>query len=394
MTAPSLSSPRLLLVIAYLGFISLGLPDTVIGVAWPSVRDTFGRQQSSVAVIFIGVGLSYFLSSFFTGRLLKMVGIGWLLAGSSLLVAASAAGYALTPWWALFAVCATFHGLGSGAIDAGLNHYVAHHFSARHMNWLHACYSLGATFGPLIMTAVLAGGNSWRAGYGTVAAILCGLALLFGLTRRKWDANEESVDEEKPAEVSMAATLRDPTVRLQIALFFFYTGLEATVGQWSFTLLTEGRNVPQEKAGVAVTIYWASIGVGRILFGWVVDRIGVDRLVRGSTALAAAGTVLLASSASVWLSTVALALTGLGLAAIFPCLMTRTPQRLPPGMAAHAIGFQVSAAMLGVAALPSATGVCAERFGLASIASAAVLMAAAVWLLHESLLRMGRRRAR
>src|SRR5688500_452344 len=142
----------LLLFIAYLGFISLGLPDTLIGVAWPSVRDHFNLFQSAVALIFFGSGFAYFFSSFFSGRLLRAFRVGTLLALSSALVALSGFGYASANVWLLFAACSLLHGLGSGAIDSGLNHYVAHHFSARHMNLLHACYSIGAMLGPLIMT--------------------------------------------------------------------------------------------------------------------------------------------------------------------------------------------------------------------------------------------------
>src|SRR3954467_818355 len=130
------SHSRVLLVIAYLGFISLGLPDTLIGVAWPSVRDTFRLQQDSVGWLFLGTSSSYFVASFCTGRLLATLGIGWLLALSSVLVAVSGFGYGLAPAWVLFAACSLLHGLGSGAIDAGLNHYVAHHFAPRHMTWL------------------------------------------------------------------------------------------------------------------------------------------------------------------------------------------------------------------------------------------------------------------
>lgn len=181
------SSP-LLLLIAYMGFISLGLPDTLIGVAWPSVRDHFHLPPSAAAFLFFGAGCSYFLSSFFTGRLLQVIGIGMLLALSSALVALSGFGFGLAPLWVLFAACSLLHGLGSGAIDAGLNHYVAHHFSAKQMNRLHACYALGTTLGPLIMTGAIAWQGSWRLGYLTVATILLTLALLFALTRRNWDA--------------------------------------------------------------------------------------------------------------------------------------------------------------------------------------------------------------
>ncbi len=376
-------SHQLLLVIAYLGFISLGLPDTLIGVAWPSVRDTFHLQQSAIAFIFFGTGLSYFLSSFFTGRLLNLLGVGVLLAGSSILVAISGFGYALAPVWVLFASCAILHGLGSGAIDAGLNHYVAHHFSARHMNWLHACYSLGATFGPLIMTGMLAWHGSWRAGYFTVASILLVLSVLFAFTRRKWDEPEQATDAEPVAAATMTEALRHPVVWLQILLFFVYTGLEVTVGQWSFTLLTESRKLGTETAGLLVTTYWASIGVGRVLFGFIVDRLGIDRLLRLSMAAALLGTVLFALNIAGWVSAVALALAGLGLAAIYPCMMTRTPQRLGKALAAHAIGFQVGGAMLGAAALPALAGLFAQWFGTEAITVAAVGMALVLYLLHE-----------
>lgn len=383
----SSDSQRLLLIIAYLGFVSIGLPDTLVGVAWPSVRTEFGLRQSAVALIFFGAGCGYFLSSFSVGKLLDAFGVGLLLAASSALVALSAFGYGLAPLWVLFATSSLLYGLGSGAIDAGLNHYVAHHFSVRHMNWLHASWSLGATLGPLIMTAAIASRGGWRAGYLIVAAILLCLSLLFAATRRRWDEPRKAEAEQKrDASVGMLATLRHPLVRIQVALFFVYTGLEATVGQWSFTLLSESRNVPAESAGVWVTVYWGSIGVGRVLFGMVADRLGIDRLLRLSTITAAVGTVLLASSRSESVSAVALALTGLGLAAIYPSMMTRTPQRLGSALSAHAIGFQVSAAMLGTATLPSVTGVLAERFGLEAVSAAAVGMSVMLWLLHEALL--------
>lgn len=387
----SASSHRLLLVIAYLGFISLGLPDTLIGVAWPSVREHFGRQQGELAWIFFGTGASYFLAGLFTGRLLSKLGIGLLLAGSSLLVAASGFGYGTAPAWALFASCALLHGLGSGAIDTGLNHYVAHHFSARHMNWLHACYGIGATLGPLIMTTMLVNLNSWRAGYLTVATLLLALTVLFACTRRLWDAPPEPGAQPEEAATAptlgMLETLRNGPVWGHILLFFIYTGLEVTVGQWSFTLLTESRGVAKETAGLWVTLYWASLTTGRILFGFVVDRMGIDRLLRFSMLGVLAGMALFAANGPPLLSAFALGLTGLGLASIYPCLMTRTPQRLGKARAAHAIGFQVSFGMIGAAAFPSVCGWLAQRSGLEVVAVVALVMAVMLQVLHEMLLR-------
>jgi fucose permease len=155
----------LLLALAFIGFISLGLPDAVIGVAWPSVRDTFHLPQSAVGVVLVISGLGYLLSSFFAGRMMQTFGIGIVLAVSTGLVAAAMFGFGYAPIWAAFLLCALIHGLGSGAIDSGLNGYAAHHMSARQVIWLHACYCFGALIGPIVMSTLLASGRHYSAGY-------------------------------------------------------------------------------------------------------------------------------------------------------------------------------------------------------------------------------------
>jgi fucose permease len=387
----------LLLIIAYLGFISLGLPDALIGVAWPSLRRDFGQPLDGVAVIFFGFGLSYFVSSFLTGRLLKSCGIGMLLALSSLLVALSGVTFASAPVWALFAAGALLHGLGSGAIDAGLNHYVAHHFSARHMTWLHACYSLGATFGPVIMTAMIANTGSWRGGYAIVATLLLLLSLLFFATRKSWGGPPSLSEQEERTggeivPVSLGVALRSRVLWLHFVLFFVYTGLEVSVGQWSFSVLTEDRGLEKGVAGMAVTAYWASIGVGRVLAGVIVEKLGINPLLRGCMLMVAVGTGLFMAGESAAVSIVSLILSGLGMSAIFPCLMTSTPVRLGAAVAAHGIGIQVSAAMLGAAALPSLCGVIAQRAGLPAIAVATLVMALVLLVVHEGVLMLLKRR--
>ncbi len=387
----------LLLTIAYIGFVSLGLPDPLIGVAWPSVRETFKLNQSAVALVFFGSGCAYFLSSIFAGKLLNRLGVGLLLAVSSAVVALAEFNFGLAPLWILFAMGSLLHGLGSGAIDTALNHYVAHHFSARHMNWLHACYSLGATLGPLIMTTMIATASStWRAGYITVGSILLALAALFFITRHYWirlpaadtGVQETSCAPEEP--VSSQAALKNSLVWLHVIFFFVYAGIELVVGQWSFTVLTEARGMSPEKAGLWVTCYWASIGVGRVFFGFVVDRLGIDRLLRLCTFAAALGVLLFVLNLSVLSSALSLSLIGFCLAAIFPCMMTRTPQRLGSALATHAIGFQVGAAMLGAAALPSLAGVLAQHRGAEAAAIVALVLAVVLLLIHEGILAKSR----
>lgn len=387
MSSPSSrTATALLLVIAYLAFISLGLPDTLIGVAWPFVRDHFTLQQSSLGWVFAATSAGYCLSSFFTGSLMKRLGVGSLLAASTALVALAGFGFSAAPMWLFFAACAVCHGLGSGAIDGSLNHYASTHFPARHMNWLHACYGIGATFGPVIMTSMLVARGSWRAGYAAVGTLLLLQALLFAFTRRLW--GQAMTAESHSDHLSIPATLKHAAVWLHILIFFLYTGLEVLLGQWSFTVLTEARKMPVESAGACVTAYWASIAIGRVLFGFVVERVSIDQLVRACLLLAITGVSAIAFSTSPAWSAIGLVLAGLGLAPIFPCLMTQTPRRLGKAAAFHAVGFQVSAAMIGAAALPGVAGMLAQQVGLHVIHLMAAALAVVVLLLHTAITRL------
>jgi fucose permease len=386
---PRYKPERLLLAIAYLGFVSLGLPDALIGVAWPSIRSTFELPQSAMGLVFVASGCGYFASSFFTGRLLKVISIGVMLAGSSFLVAFSGFGYALAPLWLFVLGSAIFHGLGSGAVDAGLNSFVAHHFSARQMNWLHACYMLGAMLGPMLMTIVLTLSDSWRIGYATVGSVMLALSMLFFATGGRWGRSDAEAGTTVAVGESMAATLRLPDVWLQMALFFVYTGLEVTVGQWSYSLLTEGRGLSTELAGMFVTAYWAALFVGRLLFGWVVEWLPIDTLIRICALVAIVGCLLLTVPAPGFIALIAMMLIGFALAPVYPCLMTRTPQRLGNGFAAHAIGFQVSAAMIGAAALPMIVGLVVSGGRLELLGQCTVVFATIMTLLHEALLLRG-----
>jgi fucose permease len=242
------------------------------------------------------------------------------------------------------------------------------------------------------MTAFLLRTGSWRSGYAVVGFLMLLLAAVFFTTRSMWmdHAPAETSSEDPPETLGRATvreTLRHGTVWLHIAFFFVYTGLEVTVGQWSFTLLTESRHLSTATAGLWVTLYWGSIGAGRVLFGFVVDRIGIDRLLRASTIMAIGGAFVLMFFYSSMASLVGLVFIGFALAPIYPSMMTRTPQLLGRALAAHAIGFQVASAMLGAAALPGLTGVIAQQIGLRGIPVIIVTTAALLWCLHETLLR-------
>ena len=381
---PPESVPRpALLTLAYLAFISLGLPDAVLGVAWPSLRSTFGLSQAGMGAILSTAAVAYFVSGLLAGRLMRALRLGLLLALSTGLVALGLAGYVSVSVFALFLVAACCIGFGSGAIDSALNNYAAQNFGPKHMNWLHAAYSVGAALGPVLMTALLTRGVGWRSGYAVIGVVLGALALTFFVMRRQWDAPVPTTGEvpaEAPVTGSAFDALRRARVWLQIATFFFYTGVEVTAGQWSFTVLTEGRGLDTAEAGTWVSFYWGSLLVGRVLSGFIVEHLGSVRMLRGSTALAVVGALLFAIPSVP--PALGLVLLGFALAPIFPGLMSETPRRVGADVSAHAVGFQVSAATAGVAVLPSLAGIIAERWGLAYVAPHILACAVMLALLH------------
>lgn len=353
-------SPGVLLL-AYTAFVSLGLPDAVLGVAWPSLRTAFALSQSAMGAALTANVAGYLASSVLAGRASAALGVGGVLAISTALVAGGLTGFALAPAWAVFVTCAVVVGLGSGAIDAVINTYAAVHLPQRHMNWLHACYGVGATIGPTVMTAALATA-SFRAGYAALATAMSGMGVAFLATRRRWGRRAGAA----AAPATLGAALRDPRVRLQAAIFFVYTGLESSAGQWAFTVLRESRGVAVESAGAWTATYWACLTAGRVVVSFAVARVSPDGLVRAGTLGAVAGAALYAILPGA-AGGFGLVLLGLSLAPIYPILMSRTPDRLGTELTAHAVGFQVAAATLGIAALPTAHGALADAFGPGSI---------------------------
>jgi fucose permease len=382
----------ILLALAYLAFISLGLPDTVLGVAWPSLRAEFGIPASAMGAV-LGAGLAgYFSSGLWAGVGVAWLGVGGLLAASSALVATALLGYALAPSWGLFFPVGVLMGLGSGAIDSGLNGYAARHFSVRHVNWLHACWGIGASTGPAAMTFAIAEGPGYRAGYAALASVLACMAALFLWTRRRWDdprPADPDADAARaaPAPLGFRAALGRGRVWLLIVTFFFYTGLETSVGQWCFSWMRERRGLSVEAAGGWTSAYWASLTVGRLVLGLFVDRFGPDRTLRCASLGAVLGVVAFTASAGL-LGQAGLLLLGASLAPMFPTLMARTPARVGEDVAFHAVGFQVSAATLGSTLMPALGGVLVSGIGIGAIAALVISLSLALLLAHEVLLRV------
>lgn len=357
-------SSLLLLVVIYFGFFSLGLPDGSFGVAWPAMHPELRLPIGLAGTITTVVTLLSALSGFAGGAVIARFRTGPValvscaLTGIALVAVSQAQGAA----W-LF-IAAVPLGLGAGAVDTGLNGFVARHYSARHMNWLHACWGGGALCGPLIMGSALAGAGGWRDGYRLIGAAQLTLAVVFLLSLRLW----RIVPELSPAETSEGNSRRRPTLSagslagwLSAGLFVIYAAVEGTLGVWAASILVSGRGFSATTAALGTATYYGAITVGRVLIGFVVNRWGNRRLVNAGAGLALAGCALFAVSGSPGLATGALLLTGLGFAPVYPCLMHEVPNRFAPEAAPVVIGRQSGAAYLGAAFLPAAAGLLAAH---------------------------------
>ncbi|TLN07785.1 MFS transporter, partial [bacterium] len=297
-----------------------------MGVAWPTLRAEFGQPLDSLGFMLVAAMAGYMTSSFISGKIMARLGVGGLLAASCAITGGSLLGYTLAPAWPVMVGLAVFAGLGGGAIDAGINTYVAAHFGEGMMQWLHASFGVGITLGPIIMTVGLNSTGMWRAGYWVVGTAQVLLAVCFALTAAMWrDGKAVSTDGERKLtdyRTPLRETLREPRVWLSILLFFLYTGMEVILGNWAYSLLTESRGIAPQAAGLWTGSYWFTFTVGRVLAGLYTGRIGGRKLVAGSLLLALAGAALLWWNPSDTVSLIGVATVGFAIAPVFPALVS------------------------------------------------------------------------
>lgn len=372
----------IVLLASFAAFITLGIPDGLLGVAWPAVRDLFARSQSELAVILLIHGVTYLLSSLVAARSMSTQSTFIpLLAAGTILLALGMIAVGASSSWIHVLLAIGLVGLGSGVINTSLNTYASQHFSARHVNWLHACYSLGVALGPLIMTWAIASRDNWRIGYLLSALGPVLITLVFLATARRW--RQQPMNAAKTH--SRDALSIKGNALLQIAMVCCYSGLELTLGRWGYTFLTEYRQLSATAAGLAMTCYFGSIFTGRVVLGAVVDQVGANRLLRIATLIVVAGCIALAVGNQT-LTIAALAVTGLCLGPIFPTVIARTAYRFAASQVATMVAFSVAAAIAGSALIPSLIGFGIEQLGLGAVAIAAIGVATMLLLLHEALL--------
>jgi fucose permease len=363
-------NPRLgLILLAFVAFVALGLPDGLLGVGWPSIRAGFSIPLDAIGMLLTAAVAGYMTSSFLSGYLLARAGVGRVLAGSCFLTGFALIGYTLVPQWWMMVLLGVFAGLGAGAIDAGLNTYVASNFGEGIMQWLHACWGVGITLGPIIMTLGLTAWSTWRFGYRVVGGFQIALAVCFVLTLAMWSRNQPPAGSQTEKRLTdyktpMSETLLRPQVWLSAMLFFLYVGAEGSLGTWTYTLLTESRGVDLKVAGFLAGSYWFTFTIGRIVAGIFARRVGVNKLVLGGLVGALLGAGLLIWNPSQLANLIAVAVIGLSIAPIFPAMMSGTKMRVGDRYAANTIGMQMAATGLGTAVIPSLMGILARQISL------------------------------
>lgn len=381
---------RLLLPVIYLGFVSLGLPDGTLGVAWPEAHQSLHLAIGMAGPLLLLITLLAAISGFSSGKVVRrfqtgpVVLVSCLLTGSGLLCLSQARSLA----WLLLAAIPL--GLGAGAVDAGLNGYVARHYTGRQMNWLHACWGIGATCGPMVIAQMLRFPDGWRAGYVILGSAQLVLALAFLATLRLWSKVPERTVAASAADrpdVELPTTLANsPAGWLSAGIFAIYVAIEGTAGLWASSILVESRGIAPVTAGICTSAYYGSITAGRIAVGFVVDRWGNRRLIALGTSLALAGALCFMLVSSGWAAGGALVLLGLGFAPVYPCMMHEVPRRFAPGAVQAVIGRQSGAAYIGGALLPAVAGSLAQ----VSLESISWTVAAGVVILMATLRQLNR----
>lgn len=371
---------KLLLVLSFVGFIALGLPDAVIGVAWPALRTHFGLHQDALGPLFITVTVGSVMASTATGVILSRMGIGELLAFSCALTAVALFGYTIAPSWIVLVSLGLLTGFGAGAIDAAINTHAATRYSARLVNVLHAFYGVGAAAGPALMTTVLTTGRPWQLGYRIIVVVEIVLAVAFILSRRLWPP-PVATHEEHHRPARLLETLQLGEVQLSLLVFLIYTGCEASAGAWVFSLLFEARGIATASAGTAVTLYWGGLFASRLGYAFLPSNVNPESIVKLCMITALTGVVILLLNLHPIVDTVAIALMGFAAGPIFPSLIATTPARVGPRHTANTVGLQVSMGAVGLAALPAFCGLIAQYWGLELIpivltAGWAILLAA------------------
>ncbi len=395
---------QLLLAIIYLAFISLGLPDSLLGSAWPTMYQQFGVPISYAGIISMIISAGTIVSSLQSDRLTKKLGTGKVTAISVAATAVALFGFSFShSFWAL-CLWAIPYGLGAGSVDASLNNYVALHYESRHMSWLHCMWGVGATAGPYIMGIALSMGQGWNMGYRYIGIIQVVLTAVLVFSIPLWKGRKSTTENLQNAEMEQllenvsekADTTAEKALSLREILkiagakevmlcFFCYCTLEQTAGLWASSYLTLHKGVSSETAAIFASLFYIGITVGRAISGFITMKLNDTQMVRLGQSIIVLGIMAMVLPGSNVLALAGLILIGLGCAPIYPCVIHSTPAHFGADKSQAIIGVQMAFAYIGILAMPPLFGVLASRISVALLPCYLFAILVVMVIMHELL---------
>ena len=351
-----------LLAVIYLAFIGLGLPDSLLGAAWPMIYPQFGVPVSSMGLISMIISAGTILSSLNSSRLTRALGAGKVTLLSTALTAIALLGFGMSR--SLWQLCfwAVPYGLGAGSVDAALNNYVALHYASRHMNWLHCMWGVGTIIGPSLMSAALTGGHGWSGGYLLTALVQGLIVAVLLLSLPLWGRpTSGNGSETETAALSLREVLAIPGAKEVMLCFFGYCALESTAGLWAASYLTLARDIPAETAAGFAALFYLGITAGRAVSGWIAPRLGDDGMIRLGLWGIGLGLAALLLPGPAAVSLAGLVIIGLGCAPIYPSIIHSTPAHFGAHRSQAVIGVQMASAYVGSMAMPPLFGLMARQ---------------------------------
>ena len=351
-----------LLILIYIAFISLGLPDSLLGSAWPVMHNELNVSYSSMGIITMIISFGTIISSLLSNRLTNKLGTRIVTVISVFLTVIALFGFSFSNQFWMLALFAIPYGLGAGAIDAALNNYVALHYKAKHMSWLHCFWGTGAIISPLIMGYALST-STWNNGYRIVGFVQLGIALLLLITLPVWKINEAPTREEKK-NISILSALKIKGVPFLLIGFFAYCAAEQTAMQWASTYFVEVIGVTEDRAATFASLFLIGITLGRFVSGFVTEKLGDKKMILiGSTILGLGIITLLLPFNSYIVAIIAFIIIGFGSGPIYPCIIHSTPFNFGKENSGAIIGIQMASAYVGTTFMPPLFGLIGNAIG-------------------------------
>ncbi len=358
---------QFLIVIIYLAFISLGLPDALLGASWPTMHLELGVPVSYAGAVSLITAAGTVLSSLQSDRLTRWLGAGKVTAISVAVSALALFGFSISKSYWMLCLWAIPYGLGAGSVDACLNNYVALHYPSRHMSWLHCMWGIGASTGPYVLAAALAAGLNWNGGYRIISFLQAGLTAVLFLSLPLWKKNQGSVTETngKARPLTVRRILKITGAKEVLAAFFCYCALETTTSLWASSYLVMYRGLDVDTAAGYASLYFLGITLGRFLCGFLTYKINDTNMIRLGQGIVAVGVITMLLPLGSWGSMAALALIGLGCAPVYPSIIHSTPEHFGEENSQAIIGVQMAFAYVGICVMPPLFGVIANHITVA-----------------------------